>query len=242
MLMKGLDGQITTARTLPRQRLDDVGLRPRLGGTVEHQLAHDRPALLAHEIVLEVDPAVVAAHARRHGIVAHRQDALARCRGGGVMSAVICDSVSPARRRRVRSTCIARSRSPRRNQSAPPTEARVCHERPGLVAPAPALLGVVETGQHVGQRVDVRADVQAEMLEVVAGVGDDQKLVGRQHAAQAKRQLGAADTAGQGDDQSLAHRNMSSAAGRTSSEAGLSGAVQARPRTRTTGCASLPWP
>ena len=94
------------------------------------------------------------------------------------MSAVICDSVSPARRRRVRSTCIARSRSPSRNQSAPPTEAMVCHERPGLVAPAPALLGVVEAGQHVGQRVDVGADLQAEMLEVVAGVGDDQQLVG----------------------------------------------------------------
>ena len=60
------------------------------------------------------------------------------------------------------------------------------HERPGLVAPAPALLGVVEAGQHVGQRVDVGRDLQAEMLEIVAGVGDDQKLVGRQHAAQAQ--------------------------------------------------------
>src|SRR5918995_4854459 len=80
------------------------------------------------------------------------------------------------------------------------------------------------------------------MLEVVAGVGDDEKLVGRQDTAQAQGQLGPADTAGQGDDQSLAHRNMSSAAGRTSSEAGLSGAVQASPRTRMTGCASLPWP
>src|SRR3974390_3296813 len=43
--------------------------------TVEGQFMNHRPALLAHEIVLEVDPACVAAHAGPYAVVAHRHDA-----------------------------------------------------------------------------------------------------------------------------------------------------------------------
>jgi alpha-tubulin suppressor-like RCC1 family protein len=49
------------------------------------------------------------------------------------------------------------------------------HERPGLIAPAPAGGGVVEVGQCVGQRVDVGADAEAKMLEIVTGVGDNRQ-------------------------------------------------------------------
>jgi len=64
MLMKGLDGQMITARTSPRERR-----------TVESQFMDNWPALLAHEVVLEVDPARVAAHPGPHAVVAHRHHA-----------------------------------------------------------------------------------------------------------------------------------------------------------------------
>ena len=86
-------------------------------------------------------------------------------------SAVIADSVSPARSRRVRSTCTARSRSPRRNQVSPPSVAERLHERPGLVAAAPAELPVGHARQRVHHRVDIGRYPQAEMLEIVAGIG-----------------------------------------------------------------------
>src|SRR5581483_10798316 len=116
------------------------------------------------------------------------------------------------------------------------------HERPRLVAPAPAGDGIVDAGENVGQRVDIGRDAEAKMLEIIAGVGDHEQPVGRQDAAQTEHQLGAADPAGQRHDQSSAHRNRSSAAGRTSSEAALSGPRHARPRTITTGWPSAPCP
>ncbi len=70
------------------------------------------------------------------------------------------------------------------------------HERPRLVTPAPAGYGIVETSENIGQRVDVGRDAQSKMLEIVAGVGDHEQLVGRQHAAQTERQFRAADPAG----------------------------------------------
>src|SRR5581483_11464717 len=116
------------------------------------------------------------------------------------------------------------------------------HERPGLVTPAPARDRIVEAREHVRQCIDVRRDAQSKMLEIVAGVGDNKQFVGRQHAAQAERQFGAANPTGQRHDQSSAHRNISSAAGRTSSDAALSEPRHVRPRTMTTGWPSAPCP
>jgi hypothetical protein len=62
-LMKGLDGQTITARTSGERH------------AVESQFMDNRSALLAHEIVLEVDPARIAAHAGTHEVVAHRHHA-----------------------------------------------------------------------------------------------------------------------------------------------------------------------
>src|SRR5262249_2642536 len=116
------------------------------------------------------------------------------------------------------------------------------HERPRLVAPAPAGGGIVETSENIRQRVDVRRDAQSKMLEIVAGVGDQEQFVGRQDAAQTERQFGAADPAGQRHDKTFAHRTLSSSAGRTSADAQLSGPLHVRPRTRTTGWPSAPCP
>src|SRR3979490_1786069 len=116
------------------------------------------------------------------------------------------------------------------------------HERPGLVTPAPAGGGIVDSRENIGQRVDVGRDTQSKMLEIVAGVGDHEQFVGRQDAAQTERQFGAAYPTGERHDLPLAHRNMSSAAGRTSSDAALSGPCHVRPRTTTTGWPSEPCP
>ena len=49
------------------------------------------------------------------------------------------------------------------------------HEGPGFPHPAPASVGVVETGQRIGQRIQVGADRQTEMFKVIAGVDDNLK-------------------------------------------------------------------
>src|ERR1044072_8770518 len=116
------------------------------------------------------------------------------------------------------------------------------HERPGLVTPAPAGRGIIDARERVEQRGDIGRDAEPKMLEIVAGVGDHEQFIGRQDSAQTERQFRAADTAGQCHNKSLAHRNMSSAAGRTSSDAVLSGPLQVRPRTITTGWPSAPCP
>ena len=96
------------------------------------------------------------------------------------------------------------------------------HERPGFVVTAPAEFAIGQPGQRVRHGIDVGRDRQAEMLEIVAGVDDDEQFLGRHDARQTQREFGAADAAGEGDD----HRNRSSSGGRTSSAIGASGAVQ----------------
>ena len=87
------------------------------------------------------------------------------------------------------------------------------------------------------------------MLEIVAGIGDDGQLAGRQHAAEAERQLGAADPARQRHHDRVVlwrHRNriLGSRAppGAPARRRVASGADQVRPRTRTTGVASSACP
>ncbi len=82
------------------------------------------------------------------------------------------------------------------------------------------------------------------MLEIVAGVGDDDQPARRQYAIEAERQLGAADAARQREDAARRgrHRNRSCSAGRTKAAAGTSGADHDSPRTRTIGTPSFAWP
>src|SRR5205823_14146646 len=110
---------------------------------------------------------------------------------------------------------------------------------PGLATPAPSELRVVDPAESVEERVDIRRNREAEMLEIVAGVGDDGQLSRRQNAVEAEGQLGAADSPRQRQD---AHRKRSCSAGRIRAAAGTSGADQRSPRTSTIGTASSAWP
>src|SRR5271168_4386777 len=116
------------------------------------------------------------------------------------------------------------------------------HERPRFVLPTPTELRVVETRERVHQRVRVGRDMQAEMLEIIADVGDDKQIVRLQDPAQAERELGPPDAPGQRDHQIPTHRNRSSFGERTMLAAVDAGADQRKPRIRTTGDASSAWP
>ena len=75
-LMKGLDGQMITARSRssPKRR-QKVRMRPRVVRAVEGKLAHDGAALKAHEIVLEIEPALIRPQSGSQPIVGRRQHA-----------------------------------------------------------------------------------------------------------------------------------------------------------------------
>ena len=167
-----------------------------------------------------------------HRVVRHRQDArrdaerAARC-------AQMRGQRLAGRRRRVRSTCVARSPSPSLNQVGPPSSPSAPHEGPGLVAPAPAGLGVDDAGQRIERGVDVGRDVQAQVLEVVAGVDDDGRAArpaaapGRATAWRRRRRPTAPRRCRSAMPR--AHRNRSSALGRTSAAAGRVGRAPVEP-------------
>src|ERR1700716_1862217 len=200
-----------------------------------------RPALLAHEVVLEVDPARVAAHAGAHAVVAHRPhagtDAEAPANVGGHLGQCLPQAQATGALNMQREIAIAEPKP-----ILPAERADAIHERPRLVTPAPASGGIIDISENIGQRVDIGRDAKSKMLEIIAGVGDNEQFVRRQDAAQTERQFRAADPARQRHDKSSAHRNKSSAAGRTSSDAVLSEPRHVRPRTTTTGWPSPPCP
>ena len=128
-------------------------------------------------------------------------------------SAVTSDSVRPAASASVRSTWVARSRSPSLNQVAPP----ICSiaAMKFQVSPAgPSRVGVVAIGQRVEHRVDVGRDVQAEVHEIVRGVDDDGELFRRKNGGKAARQLSAADAAGQSEHKAFVAMRSLSGTGR----------------------------
>src|SRR5215510_7920942 len=149
----------------------------------------------------------------------------------------MADKASPAARRRVRSTWVARSPSPSANQVSPPSAASAA-----MKAQVSSRRG--EAGERVHDGVEIGGDGEAEMLEVVAGIGDHHEIAARHDAAEPQRELGAADAAAQRDDEALsriadgAHRNKSSSAARISAAAGAGGPDQVSPRTSTIGRAS----
>src|SRR5580692_508218 len=84
--------------------------------------------------------------------------------------------------------------------------------------------------------------MQAEMLEIIANIGDDEQVVRLDDPAEAQRELGATDAAGERHHKIPTHRNRSSFEGRMRVAAVDSGADQRKPRMRTTGDASSAWP
>jgi len=47
------------------------------------------------------------------------------------------------------------------------------HKGPGLVAPAPTELQIVDASEGIEEGIDIGRNGQAEMFEIVAGIGDD---------------------------------------------------------------------
>ena len=179
-LMNGLDGQMTTAR----KRSSASAARRSGCGRASAAPSNASSRTTGRHCGGRNSPGNRANPSSVRTLVRTRSSVIGSTRGPTPSrrqkSAVTADRVSPRRSRRVRSTCTARSRSPRRNQFSPPSARQRFHERPGLVVAAPAELRVVEAGKRVHQRVDVRRDRQAEMLEIVAGIGDDEQIVRRQ--------------------------------------------------------------
>src|SRR6266404_9801503 len=117
----------------------------------------NRPALLAHEVVLEVDPARVDTHAGTHAVVAHRHhagtDAEAPANVSGHLGQCLPQAQATGALDMQREITIA---EPKPVLAAERADA--VHERPRLITPAPAGDGIVETSENIGQRVDVGRD------------------------------------------------------------------------------------
>ena len=188
---------MTAPRSGRRERLEESGRGPCLLRPLVTEVQHLRPAALAYEIVLEGERAFRRLDDGRHRIVAHGQDAR-------------LDAEPRAQCSRDRAQALARPQSP--GTLDMDGEVLVAEEEPGLAAeraerrhegaalpcPPPAGLRVREPGEGVGERVEVGADLEAEMLEVVAGVGDDGEPGGVvKHVAEPECELGAADTPGE---------------------------------------------
>ena len=176
-LMKGLDGQMTTARkrSSPQGR-EQLRMRARLLRAVEGELAHRGTALEADEIILEIEPPVIRSQSGAQPIVGRRQhagtDAEAAAEVGGDGGEGLA-RLEPARALEMNGKVAIAKAEP----VLAAERGERLHERPRLVAPAPSELRVVEAGERVHQRVGVGRDMQAEMLEIVADIGDDDEIV-----------------------------------------------------------------
>ena len=140
---------------------------------------------------------------------------------------------------RLRNTCSARSLIAEPEPGLAAQRRQGVQERPALVAPPPAQVGVGQAREGVEDRVEIGRDRKAQVLEIVAGVARHQQSLA-QTLGQTQRQLGAADTAAERHD--LAHLKRSMASGRTRSTARPSPSDAPAPRINTTGVPSARLP
>src|SRR4029078_12059989 len=148
-------------------------------------LMDNRPALLAHEVVLEVDPARISAHAGTHTVIAHRHhagtDAEAPANVGGHLGQCLPQAQATGALDMQREIAIAEPKPfltaergdaihERRRLAtrAPASGGDPTQTGPRLVTPAPASDGIIDASENVGQRVDIRRDAKSKMLEIVA--------------------------------------------------------------------------
>ena len=158
------------------QRLQKSGLGTRRLGAVKRKLVHHGFATLMHEVVLEIDPAFIGAHARAHRIIAHRQHARPHAEAPA--------EVLGDHRQCFTGPQSARALDMHRKIAVAQPEPGLAadrrqrfHERPGLVMTAPAELRIGKPGQRVHHRVDVGRNGEPEMVEIIARIGDDQQFV-----------------------------------------------------------------
>ena len=226
MLMNGFDGQITTARSRgSRSAASTSGCARAAAAPSIGQFRDRRLAAPAHEIVLEVEPALASVRRRVRTVSSLIGTMRVAMPSRRQKSAVMADRLSPAASRRVRSTWVARSPSPSWNQVSPPSAASAAMKvQVSSRRPQPRSR-IVEAGERVHQGVEIGRDGEPQMLEVVAGIGDHQQVGGRQDAAQARarawRRRSPPDSATtQRCRLGGAHRNRSSSGARISAAAG----------------------
>ena len=153
----------------------------------------------AHEVVLEVEPAVVRADPRAHRLVTHGQDPAGHPQRGLEREAdgrQALPGAQPLGPQNVRREIPVAEPEPGRGSVA--LEHRRADE--GVACQPPALLAIREAGQRVQDRVVVGHHQEAVQFEVVAGVDEHRQLARGQRLLQAVGQLGTADAAGQGHD------------------------------------------
>src|SRR5204863_493037 len=113
----------------------------------------------------------------------------ARTRWTRASAAVTRESGQPARSHAVRARCVARSRSPSRNQVGKPSPPRAARQ----VKPSPARPHVapdLDTVVYTLAGIEVRRDVEPEELLVVAGVADDRESPRVSAPAEAREEPG----------------------------------------------------
>src|ERR1700730_8296325 len=134
---------------------------------------------------MEIEPTIVGSQARADAVVAHRQQP----RRDAEAAAEIVGDLRKALTRREPPSALDMSSEIAVAELEPGFAAQRLqrrHEGPGLATPAPSELRVVDPAESVEEGVEEGVDIgrnrEAEMLEIVAGVGDHGQLPRRQNA------------------------------------------------------------
>src|SRR5262249_330607 len=136
------------------ERRHELRLRTRLVRAGKGDLTDHRTAALPYEIVLEVEPAGRRQEPGADLVVAHRQQP----RRYAEATAKIIGDLRQAFARRAAPSALDMGGEIAVAEVEPGFAAEAferLHESPGLVAPAPAELSVVEAGKRVEQCVDI---------------------------------------------------------------------------------------
>ena len=187
----GLEGAstIASASRSPRARRAPGARRHALEAHGLHRIGGAAP----DEPLLELELAGRRDDARAQAVVGRGQQA-GREPERRAKSAVIAESGSPARRRSLRTRWRPMSRSPRMNQSLPPSSVTTAMRLARVARDAPALLRIDAARERVEHRVEIGRDREAPVLEVVADVADDRdarraawRRAGRARSARRRR-------------------------------------------------------
>ncbi len=151
MLISGFDGQITTiVKSSSAREARISGCGARFGSANKDDFAHRRRAVQSDKIILKVEPALFRQQPRAHRIVAHRQhprsdpEPLAEIVGDRRQAFA---AAQPAGALNMGGEIAVAELEP--GLAAKRFERR--HKGPGLAAPAPAGVAIVEAGERIEQ-------------------------------------------------------------------------------------------
>src|SRR6185437_11014556 len=133
------------AQPFVANRREKIRMRARLLRAHEGELAHDGTALKAHEIILEIEPSLIRPQAGAKPVVGRGHDPGADAEAAAEIGGNGGERLAP----------LEPAGALDMNGKVPVAKAEPVlaaergegfHERPGLVTPAPAELGIVEAG------------------------------------------------------------------------------------------------